>query len=214
MRRRCLGGRWVLGLGEGLRSLRGVVSCEARDSAPSGRTPVARTMPNTRETSAPRGARLGGLRVFFIGLEERWPNIRLVRKTNMPCNAKDKKRQSRKNQQPKNSKPQTTPTTPTPPRTPRTLRLLRPPLVPHCALCLLAPASPASRGVAAARARASQPSAPPPAMLPVSPPAPPPAPTLRRRGERIDGEATAKRRRSDGEATAKRRAKRRFSLSN
>ena len=60
-------------------------------------------------------------------------------------------------------------------------------------------------GVAAARARASQPSAPPPAMLPVSPPAPPPAPTLRRRGERIDGEATAKRRRSDGEATAKRR---------
>ena len=57
-------------------------------------------------------------------------------------------------------------------------------------------------GVAAARARASQPSAPPPAMLPVSPPAPPPAPTLRRRGERSDGEATAKRRRSDGEATS------------
>ena len=51
MRRLCLGGRWVLGLGEGLRSLRGVVSCEARDSAPSGRTPVARTMPNIKEIS-------------------------------------------------------------------------------------------------------------------------------------------------------------------
>jgi hypothetical protein len=51
VRRRCLGGRWVLGLGEGLRSLRGVVSCEARDSAPSGRTPVARTMPNIKEIS-------------------------------------------------------------------------------------------------------------------------------------------------------------------
>ena len=46
VRRRFLGGRWVLGLGEGLRSLRGMVSCEARDSAPSGRTPVARTIPN------------------------------------------------------------------------------------------------------------------------------------------------------------------------
>ena len=45
-------------------------------------------------------------------------------------------------------------------------------------------------------------------------PAPPPAPALRRRGERSDGKATAKRRRSDSEATAKRRAKRRFSLSN
>ena len=51
MRRLRLGGRWVLGLGEGLRSLRGVVSCEARDSAPSGRTPVARTMPNIKEIS-------------------------------------------------------------------------------------------------------------------------------------------------------------------
>ena len=51
MRRRCLGDRWVLGLGEGLLSLRGVVSCEARDSAPSGRTPVARTMPNINEIS-------------------------------------------------------------------------------------------------------------------------------------------------------------------
>ena len=40
----------------------------------------------TRETSAPRGARLGGLRVFFVGLEARWPNIRLVRKKT--CRAK------------------------------------------------------------------------------------------------------------------------------
>ena len=99
------------------------------------------TFAGTRETSAPRGARLGGLCVFFIGLEARWPNIiRLVRKINMPCNAKDNKQQSRKNQQSKNSKPQTTPTTtPTTPRTPIILQLLRPLLVPYCALCLLAP---------------------------------------------------------------------------
>ena len=155
----------------------------------------------TRETSAPRGARLGGLRVFFIGLEERWPNIRLVRKTNMPCNAKDKKRQSRKNQQPKNSKPQTTPATPTPPRTPRTLRLLRPPLVPHCALCLLAPASPASpESPPLARARRSRPRRRPrccPCLRPRLHP--------RRRYGVVVCESTAKRRRSDGEATAKRR---------
>ena len=78
---------------------------------------------------------------LLVGLEARWPNIRLVRRTNMPYNAKDKKRQSRKinKQRAKNGKPQTTPTTPTTSRTPRTLRLLRPLLVPHCALCLLAP---------------------------------------------------------------------------